>query len=66
MAVRNIGRDANDQLKALQKDGDISEDKPNELRSSPRSATDDIKEIGALLQTKEQEIMESRQIHEVR
>jgi ribosome recycling factor len=59
VAVRNIRRDANDQLKALQKDGDISEDEAKRAEKQSQELTDKyIKEIDALLQTKEQEIME--------
>lgn len=59
VAVRNIRRDANDELKKLQKDGEMTED---ELRS----ATDDIQKltdtyvakIDEKAKQKEQEIME--------
>lgn len=59
VAVRNIRRDANDELKKQQKDGEMTED---ELRS----ATDDIQKltdtyvakIDEKAKQKEQEIME--------
>lgn len=59
VAVRNIRRDANDQLKSLQKDGDISEDDGKRAEKQTQELTDRyIKEIDTLLQAKEQEIME--------
>jgi len=59
VAVRNIRRDGNNDLKALAKDKDISEDdehKGQELvQQVTNQATD---EIEALLQSKEKELME--------
>ncbi|MGI6081477.1 MAG: ribosome recycling factor [Limnochordia bacterium] len=59
VAVRNIRRDANEQLKAMQKSSDISEDEAKRAEKQTQELTDKyIKEIDALLQAKEQEIME--------
>lgn len=59
IAVRNIRRDANSDLKSLLKDKDISEDEDHKgqelVQQVTNQATD---EIEALLQTKEKELME--------
>lgn len=59
IAIRNIRRDANSDLKTLEKDKDISEDderKGQELvQQATKQSTD---EIESLLQTKEKELME--------
>ena len=59
IAVRNIRRDANSDLKSLLKDKDISEDEEHKgqelVQQVTNQATD---EIEALLQTKEKELME--------
>jgi len=59
VAVRNIRRDANNDLKNLGKDKDISEDDERRgqdlVQQVTNQSTDDI---DALLQTKEQELME--------
>ena len=59
IAVRNIRRDANNDLKALLKDKDISEDEDHKgqdlVQQATRQSTD---EIDALLQVKEKELME--------
>ena len=59
IAIRNIRRDANSDLKTLEKDKDISEDderKGQELvQQTTKQSTD---EIESLLQTKEKELME--------
>lgn len=59
VAVRNIRRDTNDQLKSYQKEGEISEDDLKRKQEDVQKLTDRmIKEIDGLLSTKEQEIMQ--------
>lgn len=59
VAVRNVRRDTNDQLKAQQKDGKMSEDELKRSQEEVQKLTDRyIKEIDGLLSTKEQEIMQ--------
>lgn len=59
IAIRNVRRDANDKLKKLEKDHDISEDQCHTAFDEIQSITDShTKEIDDLLQQKEQEIME--------
>lgn len=57
--VRNIRRDANDQLKKLEKDGDITEDELRAYQDDVQKETDQhIAEIDDLLEAKEKEITE--------
>lgn len=59
VAVRNVRRDANDQLKDLLKDGEISEDDNRKGQEDVQKTTDKyIKEIDKVVDTKEKEIME--------
>jgi len=59
VAVRNIRRDANDELKKQAKSGDISEDDEKRGTDEIQKLTDShIEEIDSLLESKEQEIME--------
>jgi len=59
IAVRNIRRDANNDLKILLKDKDISEDEDHKGQDLVQQVTDQsTDEIEALLQTKEKELME--------
>ncbi len=59
VAVRNIRREQNDELKRLQKEGQITEDDLHREEKSVQEATDDhIKKIDELLAHKEKEIME--------
>lgn len=59
VAVRNIRRDTNDDLKAKQKEGGCSEDELKRLQAEVQKLTDKyIKEIDELLAAKEKEIME--------
>lgn len=59
VAVRNVRRDTNDHLKALQKDGKVSEDELKRSQDEVQKLTDRfIKEVDGLLSTKEQEIMQ--------
>ena len=58
VAVRNLRRDANDQLKKLVKDKAISEDDERRAQDEVQKLTDrNIVEIDRLLAAKEQEIM---------
>ena len=59
VAIRNVRRDANDQLRAKQKEGEITEDELRRGQDDVQKLTDKyIKEIDRLLQAKEKEIME--------
>ncbi len=59
VAVRNIRRDANDELKKQMKNGDISEDEEKRGIDEIQKLTDNsIKEIDSLLESKEKEILE--------
>ena len=58
VAVRNVRRDGMDQLKQDEKKHQISEDEHKRLETEVQKLTDDtIKEIDALAETKEQEIL---------
>ena len=58
VAIRNIRREVNDELKKLQKDGLISEDDLHRITDEVQKLTDGhIKKIDSLLKTKEEEIM---------
>lgn len=59
IAVRNVRRDANDHLKRLQKDHEMSEDELSiELDETQESTNKYIKDIDELLGRKEKEILE--------
>jgi len=59
VAVRNARRDANEELKRLEKEGVISEDDSRRAQTDVQQLTDKyIKEIDDLLAAKEKEIME--------
>ncbi len=59
VAVRNIRRDANNDLKSLAKDKDISEDDEHKGQDLVQGVTNQsTDEIEVLLQTKEKELME--------
>jgi len=59
VAIRNIRRDANDQVKSLQKNGDITEDERDSALEDVQKSTDEhIKKMDELLATKEKEVME--------
>jgi ribosome recycling factor len=59
VSVRNIRRDANDQIKDLQKNGDITEDDRDDALEQIQKSTDDhIKKMDGMLAAKEQDIME--------
>jgi len=59
VSVRNHRRDANDLLKDGQKEGEIPEDDAKRATEQVQELTDDfVKQIDAVLQGKEEEIME--------
>lgn len=59
IAIRNLRREANEKLKAAQKDGQLSEDQFYTSQEKTQEMTDDyIKMIDGLLEEKEKEIME--------
>jgi len=59
IAVRNIRRDANNELKSLLKDKDISEDEDHKGQELVQQVTNQsTDEIETVLQTKEKELME--------
>ncbi len=59
VAIRNIRRDANDEVKKSQKSGDISEDDEKRLEDSIQKLTDKyVEEVNNLLEEKEKEILE--------
>lgn len=59
VAVRNIRRDINDDLKKAEKNGEISEDESRRAQEKVQATTDRfIGEIDKLLNAKEQEILE--------
>lgn len=59
IAVRNVRRDANGDIKALLKDKDISEDEARQSEDEIQKTTDaKMKVIDGMLATKEKELME--------
>jgi len=59
VAVRNIRRDANEMIKSLKKDGDITEDESFKGQDKIQKITDDyIKQIDGIYKEKEKEILE--------
>jgi len=59
VAIRNLRRDTNDKLKALEKDGKITEDENKKALDDVQKLTDRfITEVDKLLDMKEKEIME--------
>jgi ribosome recycling factor len=59
VAVRNIRRDANDDLRKAEKDHVISQDEEKKMEAEVQKLTDEaIKRIDEALKTKEQEIMQ--------
>ena len=60
ISVRNIRRDANDMVKSLKKDGDISEDDAFKSQDQIQKVTDEhVKLIDECYKEKEKEILES-------
>jgi ribosome recycling factor len=58
VAIRNVRRDANDLIKALQKDGKITEDERDRGLEDVQKATDShIAKVDAELKSKEAEVM---------
>jgi len=58
VAIRNIRRDANDDLKKAEKDSVISQDELKRMENEVQKLTDEaIKRVDEALKTKEQEIM---------
>ena len=56
--IRNERRDANDKLKKLEKEGEITEDELKKAQDNVQKMTDKYtKEIDSLLETKEKDIM---------
>lgn len=59
VAVRNIRRDSNENLKGLKKDGDISEDEAFKAQDQVQKITDEfIKKVDHVYKEKEKEILE--------
>jgi ribosome recycling factor len=59
VAIRNVRRDANEELKNLQKSGDLSEDQEKRATDDIQKLTDHyVEEINKHLEEKEREIME--------
>ncbi|CDQ19714.1 ribosome recycling factor [Halobacillus karajensis] len=57
--VRNIRREANDRLKKLEKDGELTEDDLRSYQDDVQKVTDqNVEKIDQLAKTKEEEIME--------
>ena len=58
VAIRSIRRDANEKIKALKKDGDISEDQIRKGEDDVQKKTDAfVKEVDAIITAKEKEVM---------
>ena len=58
VSIRNIRREANDELKKLFKDKDISEDEENKFEKLIQTSTDNhVKKIDEKVESKEKEIM---------
>lgn len=59
VAIRNIRRDGNDELKKMQKNGDLTEDGLRTAEESLQKSTDSyISEINTIFEQKEKEIMQ--------
>ena len=59
VAVRNVRRDANDHLKKMEKDGELSEDQLKvELDKVQKKIEQAVKDIDTIVENKEKEIME--------
>jgi ribosome recycling factor len=59
VSIRNFRRDANDELKKLQKDGTLSEDDEKRGMDEVQKTTDKyIEEVNKILEEKEKEILE--------
>ena len=59
VAVRNIRREANDEIKSMEKAGDISQDDSKRLLDKVQKLTDKyVEKVNEILEAKEKEIME--------
>ncbi|MFM1959519.1 MAG: hypothetical protein RL588_1036 [Pseudomonadota bacterium] len=59
VAIRNVRREANDDLKKAEKDSVISQDEQKRMESEVQKMTDEaVKRVDEALKTKEQEIMQ--------
>jgi len=59
VSLRNVRRDLNDMLKAMEKDKEISEDEKKKGETAVQKLTDDhVKESDAVLAAKEKEVLE--------
>jgi len=59
VSIRNVRRDANDELKKSQKDGEISEDDLKRAEDEVQKLTDKyVEEVNTMLEAKESEILE--------
>ena len=59
IAIRNVRRDANDDLKKAEKDSAITQDEQRRMETEVQKFTDEaIKRVDEALKTKEQEIMQ--------
>lgn len=60
VAVRNLRREANDKVKKMEKAGDFTEDdaKKHSLDEIPEDHRQAVKDIDAIVEAKEKEIME--------
>ncbi len=59
VSIRNIRREANDDLKELEKEKEISEDEFHRSQDEVQKLTDNyVKKVDGVLQSKEEEIME--------
>jgi ribosome recycling factor len=59
IALRNVRRDANDKLKKMEKDKELSEDQERDAEDEIQKVTDNhVKKIDELVHLKENEIME--------
>ena len=59
VAIRNIRRDANDEIKKAKKDGDMTEDEQKSSEKSVQDLTDTyIKQVDGITAKKEKEIMQ--------
>ncbi len=58
VAIRNVRRDLNEQIKKQKKDGEITEDDQKRLEEKGQKLTDEfIKDVDAILAAKEKEIL---------
>ena len=59
VSIRNVRRDANDELKKSQKDGDLSEDELKRAEDEVQKLTDTfVDQVNSMLDEKEKEILE--------